>query len=710
MNAPSKNNAAGFNMGKLPSIPHALLKLIEACHKVDVSFEELSGIIKKDASLSSKVVAVANSPLYAQWRDAKDFNRLLVVLGLKTIKTIAITSAVHQFFSEFDGKAACFIARFWQTSLACAYSAKALAQLTGYESEDEAYLAGLLHTIGQLVLLRESPEHYSALLQSSKTDSGLDVGERELFGTTSAEVGAMLIDNWGLDSFFSDAILYQREPAESVLDTPRLVKLINFSHKLSEKGGDPIKLFSDADLLFGLTQPLLEDLLNDVDQQVHVATKAMGVKFAPELESGGGSAADAAFLAENERAKLALAGQVRNIALLDGARQNMGDDGDLDSTLQAILLDLNILFGVSQSLCFLCDPETSRLLVACSSLAKNEREEEFTIPLEAGRSLVAEAVLQRSQLSSLDVSNGAPLSVVDQQLIKFLGGEGLLCVPLTTKQQDIGVLVIGVGSEKSSELLNKFNLMTYFATEAAQAISRCNQLISMQQQLLESEQERQLKHIKMVVHEANNPLGIINNYLEILSAEFGDDKVTQLRFSILKEEIERVAGILLRFRDEPRTEEEPKGEVDLNALIQDLFSLFRLSLFTTHSIQDELGLDDSIPLLPGNRNSLKQILTNLVKNAVEAMPEGGSIFLGTRGQVNVNGTLFVELTLSDSGPGMPGNVLKRLFSPITSTKGKEHSGLGLTIVKKLVTDLDGTISCRSIENKGTEFRILLPQK
>ena len=257
MNAPSKKNAACLNVGKLPVIPQVLLKLIEACHKTNVSFEELSGLIKKDAALSSKVIAVANSPLYAQWRDAKDFNQLLVVLGLKTIKTIAITAAVHQFFSEFDGKADRFINSFWQTSLACAHTAKSLARLTGFESEDEAYLAGLLHKIGQLVLLRESPDDYSQLLLNTKADSSLDAGERELFGTTSTEVGAVLIDSWGLDSFLSDAILYQREPANLILDTSRLVKLINLSHKLSEGSDDAIQLFKEADLLFGLTQPLL---------------------------------------------------------------------------------------------------------------------------------------------------------------------------------------------------------------------------------------------------------------------------------------------------------------------------------------------------------------------------------------------------------------------------------------------------------------------
>lgn len=709
MNTPSKKNAACINVGKLPSAPQALLKLIEACHRPDVGFEELAGIIKKDAALCSKVVAVANSPVYAQWRDTTDFNRLLVVLGLKTIRTIAVTSAVHQFFSGFDGEGDRLVARFWQTSLTCAYSAKSLARLTGYEPEDEAYLTGLLHNIGQLVLLRESPDGYSQLLLSAKTTEELNAGERELFGATAPEVGAMLIDDWGLGSFLSDAILYQREVAESILDTPRLTRLINLGHKLSQGSGDPIQLSQQADLLFGLTQPLLEDLLEDADRQVCEAAEAMGIKFAPGADAGRDSSVETVFQAESERAKLELARQVRTIALLDGARQNMEDDGDLDAVLRAILVDLNILFGLSRSLCFLYDAEAGRLSVAAASLPGDEKQEQISIPVKAGRSLVAEAILQRSQFSSFDISNTASLSVIDQQIIRLLGAEGLLCIPLIAGRQDIGVLVAGLDCGQPPELLQQGGLVSCFATEAAQAISRCHRLAAVQQQFLESAQERQQERIGKLVHEANNPLGIIKNYLEILAAELKGDRVTQLRFSILKEEIERVAGILLRLRDLPTAEEEPAGELDLNGLIRDLLSIFRVSLFSACAIQDELNLDESMPLLSTNRNSLKQILTNLIKNAAEAMPEGGSVFIGTRGQVNVNGELFVELTVADNGPGMPDHVIKDLFKPVASTKGRGHSGLGLTIVKQLVTDLGGTISCSSSRNKGTEFRILLPQ-
>ncbi len=120
-----------------------------------------------------------------------------------------------------------------------------------------------------------------------------------------------------------------------------------------------------------------------------------------------------------------------------------------------------------------------------------------------------------------------------------------------------------------------------------------------------------------------------------------------------------------------------------------------------------MNLDSQLERNQSNRNSFKQILTNLLKNAVEAMPEGGNIIVSTLACVNVNGADFVEVIVKDTGTGIPNNILKNLFKPLKSTKGKGNSGLGLSITKTLITDAKGTISCKS-NKSGTEFQILLP--
>jgi signal transduction histidine kinase len=112
------------------------------------------------------------------------------------------------------------------------------------------------------------------------------------------------------------------------------------------------------------------------------------------------------------------------------------------------------------------------------------------------------------------------------------------------------------------------------------------------------------------------------------------------------------------------------------------------------------------------RDSLKQILINLMKNASEAMTKGGNLYLKTRHrgtpQEEIESRGFVEVTVGDDGPGIPDKMKKRIFEPFVSSKGGGHSGLGLSIVLNLIKGLNGSIVCQSEEGKGTRFKIELP--
>jgi len=136
--------------------------------------------------------------------------------------------------------------------------------------------------------------------------------------------------------------------------------------------------------------------------------------------------------------------------------------------------------------------------------------------------------------------------------------------------------------------------------------------------------------------------------------------------------------------------------------------MFQTSLFAAHDIEISLNLDDSMPPMLTNADALKQIYTNLVKNAVEALPAEGLVMVYTQDQVNVDGKAHFEICVADDGPGIPDEILPDLFTPIKTTKGDGHAGVGLTIVKNLVNELHGSISCRS-SDKGTSFHILLPR-
>ena len=152
------------------------------------------------------------------------------------------------------------------------------------------------------------------------------------------------------------------------------------------------------------------------------------------------------------------------------------------------------------------------------------------------------------------------------------------------------------------------------------------------------------------------------------------------------------------------------GSVDINRLIRGLTSVWRDSLLAGRNISDQLMLQKDIPPLQCCADSLKQILTNLVKNAVEAMGEGGTLTIASRAPVNINGRPHVEISVVDSGPGLPRAVLEKAFTPTGYPAKSGGRGLGLAIVGELIANLKGFISCSNRDVGGAEFIIRIPRE
>jgi signal transduction histidine kinase len=270
----------------------------------------------------------------------------------------------------------------------------------------------------------------------------------------------------------------------------------------------------------------------------------------------------------------------------------------------------------------------------------------------------------------------------------------------------IGTLILGMDNTQYENLWKQLPLLTRFVNEVSHTISAKS--ASSQSTLSDDEQTRQLEQkIHEVLHEVRNPLSIMNNYLGILGYKLENDKPAQEDVQTIKAEIERISEILNRLTEPERPTDETSS-VDINAIIADLTHVFQTSLFASKNIQISLDLDERIESLQTNANALKQIYTNLIKNAVEALPANGQLMVYTQDNVNVDGKQHIELSVADDGPGIDPDILPQLFSPVDSTKGEDHAGLGLTIVKNLVNELHGSISCRS-SDKGTSFHILLPK-
>ena len=731
------NQTLHTELGKLPSIPHALLKLLEIIPDPDVDFSQISQIIQSDPALTTRIMSVANSGAYYQWNEDKDFHHLVVALGLKQVKTITINSAVQQFFSRFNLDDKGFLTSFWKSSLNAASIAGNLAQLTGYANKDEAYIAGLLHKMGELVCLNYNFEEYVKRVQDLQADNDIvslaeldqqrTAMEQALTGSSIPEIGAWIIQQFDQKTLLSDAILYQREPAENLAGTPHLIKIINITHKLAEPFKNRDMVFNEVMDIFDLNHAVLEELLEKSRAEVQQAAKSMKINI--------NSPAD--LHNDNENIQIKLAENVRTIAL-SGSLQEIEIFHSEIERIEQVILNLNVLFGLSKTIFLKYDAQTDSLIGLHGTNIDDKLLAEFRIPLTAVQTLPVQALLKRIPLfsSSTDTADNETdehsQCVLDRQLQKLLNSEQILCIPLmeslyrqdTVQQKKFGVLVTGVSSSRLPSLKREQGLLHEFSRSTSEVIFRDNEITQRIESILEQEQSQQSLAIRKLVHEASNPLGVIRNYLQILShkLENSSDEKLQGQLEIIMAEVERVGNIMLKIKEIPEYTSTDNNRVDINQLISQLISIFEDSLFLKTGIKAELNLDESIPAIASNANSIKQILTNLLKNAVEAMPEGGEIQVITRDLVNYNGNQFIELRIMDNGPGIPEAIMKNLFNPVQSTKSTEHSGLGLSIIKNLVNDLGGTIQGSNRytgkplsgtwqEHKtGAEFIILLPRK
>ncbi len=703
MHEANTTTMTSINIGELPSVPHILLKLVDTCHDVDASFEELAQEIRQDSGLCAKIISVSNTPVYAQWNGIKDFNRLVVILGLEPIKSISITAIVQQFFSQFDQKLGQCMGLLWNESLTCAHTAKALAVITGYPSPDEAYLTGLLHNIGKLAILKLKPDDYSSHLLEGHHQSQDSIRfERDLVGATSIEIGAHMMSQSVTDSFVSDALYFQAIDAEQIVDSGHLIKLINLSARLTCDGFNSDEVAESANQLFGLNQDVLDDIASPVRESVEKTAIAYGIKLSKTSPVN----------IDNQEIRLELAKRVKGFALLHGASKETENGKNGVIPWEDISRNLKILFGFDSMVVF--QPiANGELLRTAATFNAGPINEPLTIPLRSNQSTICKAARDRHPLFEGTETEKTQLSVLDHQLRRLLAAEALVAIPVASHDTLFGVIAAGVKTQQLGQLRQSSDFIQQYTHEAAIRIQQRSEMDASHQLELEESHLQHTAETRELIHEANNPLGVMKNYLYVLSAKLEDNDEVSQQLDTLKSEIDRVGTIISRMRDVGKNSSsstEESSSVNINQVIRRLMSVYSSSIFITHNITEGLDLDDSLDPIELKKSGLKQILTNLIKNAVEAMPSGGIFKITTKNDININGNNYIEVQIVDSGTGIQKHILDNIFSPVQSTKGSGHSGLGLSIVKNLITEMDGTISVQNNKDRGATFILHFPKR
>ncbi|MBI3989042.1 MAG: hypothetical protein HY347_05440 [candidate division NC10 bacterium] len=255
------------------------------------------------------------------------------------------------------------------------------------------------------------------------------------------------------------------------------------------------------------------------------------------------------------------------------------------------------------------------------------------------------------------------------------------------------------------------------------------ELQAAQERLIQAERLSTIgKMSAKVAHEIRNPLSAIH-----LNAELLEDEIEHLQgaskeeasglLASIKTQVQALAELTeeyLRFARMPEPKPQPEA---INEIVADLVD-FLVPESAERGIVIESRFAPDLPTVLVDRRQLRQALLNITRNAFEAMPDGGHLVIVTRragrgspiagpekrkpnSRPPTMDAEFVEISVSDTGVGIPPESLGRIFEPFFTTKG-EGTGLGLTIVRQIVEQQGGTIACQSVPGEGTTFTIRLP--
>lgn len=244
----------------------------------------------------------------------------------------------------------------------------------------------------------------------------------------------------------------------------------------------------------------------------------------------------------------------------------------------------------------------------------------------------------------------------------------------------------------------------FFSAALQQKVEeRTRELWQTQAQLLHSQKLANLGQLAAsLVHGFASPVTGIRGSAELLLEELPTESSSYRRVEQILHWSDHLAHILERLRNLARPPEEVRKPVDINQVVRDVLELVEKLLSQSRVVvQEQLAPD--LPLVVGAAPQLEELVMNLVMNARDAMPEGGTLTVITSREDG-----FVRLVVRDTGVGMTPEVQRHLFEPFFTTKGKQGSGLGLNICRQIVVDHGGRISLQSADGQGTTFTVDLP--
>lgn len=215
------------NTENLPTLPDVIVKITALIDDPDSTADDLNKVISGDLALTSKILKIVNSAFYGFSRNIGSITHAVVILGFNTVRNIALSAFI------FDNLTSKTLQPLWEHSIAVGAISKAVGEEASLPQSEEAFIAGLLHDIGRVVLFVHDPEGMQELIEANqdRKDGALHDAEIQKYGCAQYEIGAALLDHWKLPEPLIESVLYIKEPSKASSPLSGLVCIGNILAK-----------------------------------------------------------------------------------------------------------------------------------------------------------------------------------------------------------------------------------------------------------------------------------------------------------------------------------------------------------------------------------------------------------------------------------------------------------------------------------------------
>lgn len=663
----------------LPVYRPVAFQMIAICGAVQESASDLAQTIVLDPVLTAATLSHAN--VYAP---AATIEVSLNILGVEAVQTVSIATVCEtltgQPLDAIDSRFS--IQAFWRHAVACSLCAYELADGFDDVHPDIAKIAGLLHDIGKIALYRYDSGRYEQVLEIAE-QSGLTPVEveRSVFGVDHAVAGRWLLENWKLPLLLQEAVWLHHHPylnalqSDSPSDLAACVHIANLIAHSPPFTNRPVPLLKTYLSRHGISEKRLQTLGKQVYDALNRLSERLNARD-PGSAATPGMVRDGFAILKRQGRHLGFSNrlQQRRTAGLDALSQSLLQTlavTDLERTLAHITDAARRGLGLraAHTEIYLSDGHVVRGDAPGATREHPDRAATQSVPVDAREwGCGALTAVYEPQTNAADVTTG---------LTSFAAAVAL-AVELTQRYRHV---------QKQAEAF-MMNVPVAAAESASISEGRLKELTAITGQ---------------IAHIFNNLFARILGWSQLVHTCTDDPLKLNEGLEKIEQAVREGSQTLQLLQLSSHTDPIPVSEsVDLTSLIDEVVKAY------THDhgahITFTSNIDRTLSPIMGQPDELRLMLVQVIKNAVEALPQGGTVTIATSADAE-----HITVAVSDTGSGIAPTIRDRIFDPLFTTKGPDRAGLGLSAVRGIMLRHAGQLMAASNPGHGTTILMRFPR-